>query len=299
MAIPVILDTDIGTDIDDTWALCFLSSCPELDLQLVTTCTGDTRYRVLLVAKILETLGMGHVPIALGPRESSNWGPQAAFVHDYSIEDYPGLVMDDAAGSIVDTIQSSKHHPVTILGIGPLGNIASALEKDPTITEHARYVGMQGSLRKGYGGTPAPSIEYNVAKNPVSCRKVFNAGWDVTITPLDTCGTVRLEGPRYVKIIEADTPACSILIENQEIWSWSTNARSRLDPAVVTSTLFDTVAVCLCFTERFFTMETVGISVGNDGFTAIDPESTISVRCATKWRDQGGFLDLMVDRLSS
>ena len=51
--IPVILDTDIGTDVDDVWALVFLLCCPELDLKLVTTSTGDTEYRARIAAKVL------------------------------------------------------------------------------------------------------------------------------------------------------------------------------------------------------------------------------------------------------
>ncbi|HAL43210.1 MAG TPA: nucleoside hydrolase, partial [Gammaproteobacteria bacterium] len=49
MTIPVILDTDIGFDVDDVWALAFLLRCPELDVRLITTCTGDVAYRAALV----------------------------------------------------------------------------------------------------------------------------------------------------------------------------------------------------------------------------------------------------------
>ena len=51
MATPVILDTDIGFDVDDVWALVFLLQCPELDVKLITTTTGDTWYRAAIVAK--------------------------------------------------------------------------------------------------------------------------------------------------------------------------------------------------------------------------------------------------------
>ena len=57
MPIPVILDTDIGLDVDDIWALAHLLNCPELDVKLITTCTGDTAYRAALVAKMLELAG--------------------------------------------------------------------------------------------------------------------------------------------------------------------------------------------------------------------------------------------------
>jgi hypothetical protein len=50
-AIPVILDTDIGDDIDDTWALGFLLRCPELELKLVVGDNGKAEYRARLLAK--------------------------------------------------------------------------------------------------------------------------------------------------------------------------------------------------------------------------------------------------------
>ena len=55
--IPVVLDTDIGTDIDDTWALALLLNSPELQLRAVVTSHGDARYRALLAVKFLESVG--------------------------------------------------------------------------------------------------------------------------------------------------------------------------------------------------------------------------------------------------
>ena len=55
--IPVILDTDIGDDIDDTWALVMLLKSPELDLKLVVTDFGKAPYRAKIAARILETAG--------------------------------------------------------------------------------------------------------------------------------------------------------------------------------------------------------------------------------------------------
>lgn len=69
MPIPVILDTDIGLDVDDVWALAFLLQCPELEIRLITTCTGVTTYRAALVAKILEVAGRTDIPVVLGLRE--------------------------------------------------------------------------------------------------------------------------------------------------------------------------------------------------------------------------------------
>lgn len=64
--IPIVLDTDIGFDVDDVWALAFLLRCPEFDVKLITTCTGDTRYRAALVAKLLQIAGRTDIPIGIG-----------------------------------------------------------------------------------------------------------------------------------------------------------------------------------------------------------------------------------------
>src|SRR5471032_1730280 len=68
---PVILVTDIGTDIDDTWALALALRSPELDVKLVLTDPADTRYRALVAAKFLEESGRSDVPVGIG----DNTGP--------------------------------------------------------------------------------------------------------------------------------------------------------------------------------------------------------------------------------
>lgn len=76
--IPVILDTDIGTDIDDTWALAIMLNCPELDVKLVTSDTGDTIYRSKLIARMLEVADRTDIPVGIGIRQCEDPnGPQA------------------------------------------------------------------------------------------------------------------------------------------------------------------------------------------------------------------------------
>ena len=66
MPVPVILDTDIGLDVDDVWALAFMLKCPEIDVKLITTNTGDTTYSARLVAKLLEIAGRTDIPVGVG-----------------------------------------------------------------------------------------------------------------------------------------------------------------------------------------------------------------------------------------
>lgn len=294
--IPVILDTDIGGDIDDTWALALLLKSPELDLKLVVSDTGNTRYRASVAAKLLEIAGRTDVPVGVGLHQGEEPGPQAAWVEGYDLAHYGGSVYEDGVGALIDTIMASSE-PVTLICIGPVPNIAAALKREPAIAQKARFVGMHGSIYMGYDGSPDISAEYNVKADPAACRAVFTAPWDVTITPLDTCGLVHLQGERYRKIRECKDPVTQAVVENFRIWARTLHWSGDRNPEAVTSTLFDTVAVYLAFSEALLSMETLGVSVTDEGYTVLDNEAK-RIHCATSWKDMAAFEDLLVSRLT-
>ncbi|MEE8389737.1 MAG: nucleoside hydrolase [Anaerolineae bacterium] len=294
--IPVILDTDVGTDIDDTWALAMLLKSPELDVKLIVTDTGDTTYRAKIAAKMLEIAGRTDVPVGIGIPFENTVNLQAPWVEGYDLSGYPGPIHEDGIGAIVDTIMGSPEL-VTLICIGPLPNIGAALEREPRIAERARFVGMHGSIRRGYGGSGEVSTEYNVACDPQACRDAFAAPWDVTITPLDTCGLVKLAGEKYRAVCDCDDPLIRALIENYRIWIENATWTQGLDVATESSILFDTVAIYLAFSEELLVMEKLGIRVTADGSTVIDNDAK-PINCATDWKDLPAFEDLLVRRLT-
>jgi inosine-uridine nucleoside N-ribohydrolase len=292
--IPVILATDIGDDIDDTWALGFLLKCPELDLKLAVTDYGKPAFRAKLLAKFLQTCGRADVPVGVGPdAEPHGEGPQADWVKDYDLGSYPGKVHSDGVQAIVDTIMSSPT-PVTLIGIGPPSNIAAALTREPRIAGRARFVGMHGSVRLGYGGSKSVSAEWNIRADAKAARQVLSAGWDITITPLDTCGLVSLAGARYQRLLNSKDPLVSAIIANYRIWN--PNSKYPGAPDKSSTTLFDTVAVYLVFTQNLCELERLGIRVTDDGYTRIDDQSKI-MSVATRWKNLDAFKDLLTDRL--
>ena len=157
---PVVLDTDIGDDIDDTWALALLVAKSELDVKLITTTCGKAEYRAKIIARLLTVAGRTDVPIGLGEGGNAGSGGQQPWVEKYKLSDYPGKIHTDGAGAIIDLIERSKD-PVTVIAIGPLHTLAAALDRRASIAGKASLVGMQGSVRKGYDGK-SPSAEYNV-----------------------------------------------------------------------------------------------------------------------------------------
>jgi len=290
--IPVILDTDIGDDIDDAWALALMLRSPELDLKLVVTDWGDTVGRARIVAKLLDAAERTDVPIGIGVRLSDTVGRQAPWAADYDLARYPGTVHEDGVGALIDTIMGAPK-PMTLVCIGPNPNIAAALGREPRIAERARFVGMYGSIRKGYGGRRQIDAEWNVRASPADCRKVFTAPWEMTITPVDTCSLVVLRGEKYRAVRDSSDPLARALVASYRVWAQGTD----YDPEVQSSVLYDTVAAYLAFREDLVVMEDLPIRVTDDGFTRVEEGAKI-IRCATAWRDLGAFEDLLVVRLA-
>jgi inosine-uridine nucleoside N-ribohydrolase len=288
--VPVILDTDIGDDIDDTWALAMILKSPELDLRLVVSDNYNAVHRARLIAKMLQAAGRTDVAVGVGLKPEDKGGRQAAWIEGYDLKSYPGKVHQDGVQAIIDTIMNSPE-PVTLIAIGPVQNIAAALDREPRIAQKARFVGMHGSVRKGYGGKATIEAEYNVKVDAKACRKVFEAAWDMAITPLDTCGLVRLKGEKYAAVRDSKDPLTAALVENYRIWAKGDK------PPTASSILFDTVAVYLAFTEELVKMEKLGVRVDDKGMTLIDPAAKV-MNVATEWKDMAAFEDLLVKRLT-
>ncbi len=296
--VPIILDTDIGDDIDDTWALILALKSPKLDVLMVATDFGNTIYRSRLTAKILEACGRTDVPVAVGLKPEDRPGRQSDWLGDYQLDDYPGIVHMDGVGAIIDTIKNSSK-PVTLLCLGPVPNIAAALERDPSIASNARFIGMHGSIRIGYNGSPTPSAEWNVLSDPSALRKVFAADWDCTITPLDTCGLIKLSGERYQRILGAKDSSTNVLMENYRSWiPHAAYLNPRPDPRIESSTLFDTLAVYMAFDDSLLKFERLPIRVTDQGQTVVDATVGRPVNCATSWKDSESFYDYLADTLA-
>jgi inosine-uridine nucleoside N-ribohydrolase len=297
--IPVILDTDIGDDIDDTWALGLLLKSPELDLKLVVTDYGKVNYRPLIAAKFLERAGRTDVPVGVGvDAKAQGDGPQAAWVKGYNLQRYPGKVYSDGVQALIDVIMKSEQ-PVTLICIGPLPNIAEALKREPRIAERARFVGMHGSVRVGYGGNKTKvDAEWNVKADAKACQKVFAAPWEMTITPLDTCGLIVLKGERYAKVRDSREPVAQAILENYRIWAGVQNKGNAQVAEERSSTLFDCVAVYLAIRQDLCKMEKLGLTITDDGFTRLDDSAKL-VNVATEWKDQAAFEEWLVNRVAA
>ena len=291
--IPIIIDTDIGSDIDDTWALAMALGCPELDVKMVVTCTGDTRFRAEIVCKFLERVGRTDIPVGIGLPFESMLEHQREYIDDYDLDSYSGVLHEDGVTAMAEMIKQSDEK-ITLVCIGPLPNIARLLEIEPGVVDKTRFVGMHGAIYKGYGGSDEIHAEYNVIQHLSTAKAVFTSDFDMTITPLDTCGIVRLEGEDYKKVAEADNASMPEVIENYQVWLRANGAADI--NASRSSILFDTVAIYLAFSEELLEISELNVAVDDDGKTVID-ENGKSIRVATNWQDLPAFNALLVERL--
>ncbi|MGA2499224.1 MAG: nucleoside hydrolase [Tepidisphaeraceae bacterium] len=288
--IPVVLDTDIGDDIDDTWALAMLLRHSHFDLKMVTTTHGSAEYRAKLVCKLLTVAGRTDVAVGLGAGGRNGGDKQLAWVKDYKLTDYAGKVHEDGVQALIDLVMKSDQ-PVTIIGIGPTETLAEALKREPGIAPRAIFVGMQGSVRVGYGGKATPDAEWNVKCNVKASKAVFSANWkEMRITPLDTCGLIHLQGQNFARLATSQDKLAQAVLENYRIWA----GKPRVSDLNSSSTLFDTVAVYLADPGKdpLFEIEELPISVDDKGFTVIDPNGR-KMKVASKWKSLDGYHDLL------
>ena len=293
--LPVILDTDPGTDIDDSYALAMLLNSPELDLKLITTATGDTQYRGAVAARILEAANRTDIPIAPGRKERVD-------KYQYTLADYLKCsgekhyaFKDDAVSEIVRVVTESAE-PVTLIAIAPATNLGDLLDRAPQIAGKIDLIGMLGSVNKGCDNKPGRIAEYNVVRDIEAARKVFAAPWrSFRITPLDTCGSIRLTREEFCRMRDI-SPVMHEVAESNWHWDWWKEAFTSGTVPEFTSVMFDTVAVYIALGGDLLEFERRGFSVGDDG-KLIDDDNAPPVWTALRWKDFDAYHRLLTEIL--
>lgn len=204
----IIIDTDPG--IDDAMAILFALNSPDLDLLGLTTVYGNvhTPLATANALALLDYCGRSDVPVAAGagmPLEVPLHGV-ASFVHgDNGLGEVelPRSAHEPEAVSAAEFIVGQvlfAPGEVTLVAVGPLTNLALALERDPRIAEAAEVVLMGGAV--DCAGNITACAEANIYHDPHAAAKVFSAGWPVTMIGLDvTARTVMDE--EYLESLRA------------------------------------------------------------------------------------------------
>ena len=155
----LILDTDIGNDIDDHWALAMMLRTPGMEPDLIVTASGDTPYRAAVTRHFLKNTGFSHIPVAAGELRKDQDIPET-LRHILSEEELDRQEVCDGVERMIAMIE--KADSVTIVAIGALTNIAQIAQRRPDLTKKCRIVAMSGSYDGSFMDKPGRIPEFNV-----------------------------------------------------------------------------------------------------------------------------------------
>jgi inosine-uridine nucleoside N-ribohydrolase len=287
---PIILDTDIGSDVDDAYALALAIACPEFDLLGVTTVSGDTTVRAKIALRMLHAAGMPKVPVAAGgkPQVDQEVGGQYQYYyHPAVIFNRAGQPQKQTAVEWMHATLKDRQDKVTLVAVGPLTNIARLLKDHPELKSKIdQIVLMGGSVRVNYQGQPKPEPEWNIKLDIPAAKAVFSSGIPLTVVPLDATYNLKFTDEYSKKFFAKNTMLTMQCEALQQMWNQGT------------PTFFDILAVAAGIDDSFSTWEKLKIGVDDMGMTKEFEAGAPNARVAMK-SDPAKFLNWYVERVGA
>ncbi|MEU4421692.1 nucleoside hydrolase [Actinoplanes sp. NPDC024001] len=245
----IVLDTDIGSDVDDLLALAMLLGSPEWTVTAVSTVYGDTLLRARMVHRAYRLARRPAPPIAAGAREAHSGRPVWWAGHE-------GKLMPDLAGEQVDTsldATSMLRDGTTVAAIGPLTNVADALAGPHRIE---RLVIMGGNFTAG-------EPEHNIKCDVTAARTVFDAGVPALVTGIDQTERVVLDDDSITAVRSCGALGELLAAEIRQFRTWLGRPDSP----------HDAVAVLAATRPELFTTVPGWIRVDSEGVTTLEPQA--------------------------
>jgi len=297
----ILLDTDVGTDVDDAIAIALLLAAPELDIRAVTIVSGDVNLRARIAKKLLMLGGRGDVPVAAGIGEPIL--RQRNFL--WLGHEGRGIVSDNEAIDLaavhgvdlfIDTVLRERPHVVTI---GPLSNLAVAIMKEPAVIAAIPHLTvMGGALGRN---ADAPGVEYNLGSDAEAAQLVLSAGIPTTLVPLDVTFQVFFTRSDLARLRTARSALVQTVCAAIEIWApihaEFFGASRTFDPATV-AFLHDPLTLAVVFDRSLVTFERLRLqpTIVDGSFRLIAQTDAPEFEVATAV-DATGFVEFLMQRL--
>jgi purine nucleosidase len=284
----IILDTDIGDDIDDAFALALALRSPEVEVLGITTTWGDTALRARLTRRLVKEEGAGSIPVLAGvPTQSKSNFTQADWARE-------GEAVPARPDGVEFLLEQAKKAPgeVTLVAIGPLTNIGAAIDRDAEgFRKFKRVVLMGGSIRRGYGdlgytANRGPEPEYNIYSDVKAAQRLFASGVPIFMMPLDSTQLLLDESKRTL-VFSTGSRLTSALAALYFQW-----LRATRTP---TATLFDAMAVAYVAQPELCPVEAFHITVDEKGFTRPTAGAPNALACLSS--DSENFFHFLLPRL--
>ncbi|MDI7274653.1 MAG: nucleoside hydrolase [Anaerolineae bacterium] len=219
----IILDTDIGSDVDDALALSLILCSPELELVGVTCVYGDVSLRARMVMKLLALRGRARVPVATGARQpllglrpvqwAGHEGKGLLGPEDEALTPDP----EHAVDLIVRKVMENPGR-IHLAAIGPLTNVALAFLREPRLAQALAHLTIMGGSVRGPGAFHLPYAEYNIHCDPEAAHVVLSSGAPITLVPLDVTTQVAIRPEGVARIRAGGTPFHEAIARQVELY---------------------------------------------------------------------------------
>jgi len=249
--VKVIIDTDIGSDVDDALALAFALQRPELDVVGITTVYGAVAERTAIAAKILKTLRRADVPLAAGSSHPLVGEPNPlVIVNQYPVvrpgEELPAPACRDAQELFRRVIEA---HPgqVWLATIGPMTNVGLLIRDHPDVAGKLKGIVCMGS-------EPArPFPDFNIRMDPEAADIVFRSGLLKFAGTYDVTRRITMDDADLARLDLAGTDIARLLMECVRLWKPTT---TKPGPIV-----YDMCPPAWLFAPEHFTTRTISMRV--------------------------------------
>jgi purine nucleosidase len=282
----IIIDTDIGDDVDDAFAVALALRSPELQILGITTTFGDTETRAKLADRLLGETGHSDIPVAAGtPTKVNNTFSQRAYADGghFARQSHP-----KAVDFILDQIRRNPGQ-ITLVAIGPLVNVGELIDRDrETFRKLHRVVLMGGSIARGYGDLGyapdrGPEPEWNIKNDVRAAQKLFASGVPIFMMPLDST-QLKLDEVKREILFRTGTPLTDTLTLLYHEWGQQT------------PTLFDVMTVAYILDPKLCPTTPLHISVDEQGFTRATAGARNAEVCLDS--DPEAFFRFYIQRVS-
>lgn len=289
----LIIDTDIGGDIDDAIALALALCSPEVNVLGVTTVFTYVNNRARLAAKLAEVYGHSDIPVAAGCESPLIGSWDKGLIPDQCeiLKDEDGYNCSKFGADLI-TDKVIENRDVVIAAIGPLTNIAIALKRVPSISKRARLVMMGGMVGKAYP-------EWNIFCDPEAARIVFESGIPITMVGLDVTLKCELSEDDIERIGREKCERNQFLYKLIRIYTGKYNRMPILhDPLAMSALIWPEI---LNFEYKDIRVETRGeftrgVTVDYEGENPLFPRKPNTRVCVGV--DEKGFIAHILERLT-
>ena len=270
----IIIDTDpaMGTkggDPEDCFAIMLAMNSPELEILGITTVQGNVPVeRGFSNAKYLVKEFDKDIPVHTGApgtydlerNEKRKWLGERKEMVQLTPMLKPKKDELSAPSFIAETCVEHSGD-IELVTIGPLTNVAKALDEEPELSTHIKKITMMAGAAK-VPGNVTPAAEFNVWADPESAAKVFGAGIGFTLVPLDVCHKTRFSRDQLKSIGENPHPFCQFVNESVEPWLKINPNHNIIDQGLH---LYDSLAMALCFAPELAEFKKAYVTVETKG----------------------------------